>query len=114
MKPGAVLINTCRGPVVEEDAVLEALERKSLFGYAADVYTIEPPPADHPLIGRSDLNMILTPHSAAQSTESLRNMADEVANDVVGVLQGRPPVNPVNDPLEVAEVRRKLGKPPLA
>jgi phosphoglycerate dehydrogenase-like enzyme len=114
MKPGAVLINTCRGPVVEEEAVLEALESQRLFGYGADVYTIEPPPPDHPLIGRTDLNLILTPHSAAQSIESLRNMAEEVANDVVGVLQGRPPINPVNDPLEVAEVRRRLGKPPLA
>lgn len=114
MKPGAVLINTCRGPVVEEPAVLEALESQRLFGYGADVYTREPPPADHPLIGRADLNLMLTPHSAAQSIESLRNMAEEVAADVVGVLEGRPPINPVNDPAEVAEVRRKLGKPPLA
>lgn len=114
MKPGAVLINTCRGPVVEEPAVLEALESQRLFGYGADVYTMEPPPADHPLIGRADLNLMLTPHSAAQSIESLRNMAEEVAADVVDVLEGRPPINPVNDPAEVAEVRRKLGKPPLA
>lgn len=114
MKPGAVLINTCRGPVTDEDAVLEALESRKLFGYAADVFTIEPPPPDHPLIGRSDLNLILTPHSAAQSTESLRNMADEVAADVVGVLEGRPPINPVNDPAEVAAVRQRLGKRPLA
>jgi phosphoglycerate dehydrogenase-like enzyme len=114
LKPGAVLINTCRGPVVDEEAVLEALESKRLFGYAADVFDVEPPPPGHPLIGRSDLNLILTPHSAAQSTESLRNMAEEVSSDVVGVLQGRPPINPVNDPAEVAEVRRKLGKPPLA
>jgi D-3-phosphoglycerate dehydrogenase len=114
IKPGAVLINTCRGPVVDEDAVLEALESRSLFGYGADVFTVEPPPPGHPLIGRADLNIMLTPHSAAQSTESLRNMAEEVATDVVGVLQGRPPINPVNDPAEVAEARRRLGKPPLA
>jgi D-3-phosphoglycerate dehydrogenase len=114
MKPGAVLINTCRGPVTDEDAVLEALESKRLFGYGADVYTIEPPPPDHPLIGRLDLNIMLTPHSAAQSVESLRNMAVEVATDVVGVLQGKPPINPVNDPSEVAVVRAKLGKPPLS
>jgi D-3-phosphoglycerate dehydrogenase / 2-oxoglutarate reductase len=113
MKPGAVLINTCRGPVTDEAAVLEALESKRLFGYAADVYTMEPPPPDHPLIGRADLNIILTPHSAAQSVESLTNMAVEVATDVVGVLQGKPPINPVNDPVEVAAVRARLGKPPL-
>jgi D-3-phosphoglycerate dehydrogenase / 2-oxoglutarate reductase len=113
MKPGVILINTCRGPVTDENAVLEALENKRLFGYAADVYTIEPPPPDHPLIGRADLNLILTPHSAAQSVESLTNMAVEVATDVVGVLQGKPPINPVNDPVEVAAVRARLGKPPL-
>ena len=66
------------------------------------------------MIGRADLNLMLTPHSAAQTVESLRNMAEEVADDVVGVLNGRPPINPVNDPAEVAEVRRRLGKPPLA
>jgi D-3-phosphoglycerate dehydrogenase / 2-oxoglutarate reductase len=113
IKPGAVLINTCRGPVTDEQAVLEALESKRLFGYGADVYTVEPPPSDHPLIGRADLNIMLTPHSAAQSTESLRNMADEVSTDVVGVLQGKPPINPVNDPAEVAAIRARLGKPPL-
>lgn len=113
IKPGAVLINTCRGPVTDEHAVADALRSKTLFGYAADVYDVEPPPADHPLIGHVEFNTILTPHSAAQSAESLRNMAREVATDVVGVLQGRPPINPVNDPAEVAEVRRRLDKPPL-
>ena len=113
MKPVAVLINTCRGPVTDEDAVLEALEGRRLFGYAADVYTVEPPPPDHPLIGRADLNTMLTPHSAAQTVESLTNMALEVATDVVGVLQGRPPINPVNDPAEVAAARVRLGKPPI-
>jgi D-3-phosphoglycerate dehydrogenase len=113
MKPGAILLNTCRGPVTDEAAVLQALESKSLFGYAADVYDVEPPPADHPLIGRTDLNIMLTPHSAAQSVESMTNMAFEVATDVIGVLNGRPPINPVNDPAEVAAVRARLGKPPI-
>jgi phosphoglycerate dehydrogenase-like enzyme len=113
IKPGAILLNTCRGPVTDEAAVLEALESKRLAGYAADVYTIEPPPPDHPLIGRTDLNLMLTPHSAAQSVESLTRMAEEVADDVIGVLQGRPPINPVNNPAEVDAVRAKLGKPPL-
>ena len=85
-----------------------------LFGYGADVYTVEPPPAGHPLIGRSDLNLMLTPHSAAQTVEGLVNMATEVAVDVIGVLSGRPPINPVNDPTEVADARRRLGKRPLS
>jgi D-3-phosphoglycerate dehydrogenase len=112
LKPEAILINTCRGPVVDEQAVAEALDSKHLFGYGADVYTVEPPPPGHPLIGR--LDVMLTPHSAAQTLESLRNMATEVAVDVIGVLNGQPPVNPVNDPAEVAQSRRRLGKPPLS
>ncbi|HEY2157675.1 MAG TPA: hydroxyacid dehydrogenase [Isosphaeraceae bacterium] len=114
LMPGAILINTCRGPVVDEDAVAEALAAKHLFGYGADVYTVEPPPPGHPLIGRTDLNLMLTPHSAAQTAESLLNMATEVAVDVIGVLSGRPPINPVNDPDAVAESRRRLGKPSLS
>jgi D-3-phosphoglycerate dehydrogenase len=111
LKPGAILINTCRGPVVDEQAVAEALDSKHLFGYGADVYTVEPPPPGHPLIGR--LDVMLTPHSAAQTVESLRTMATEVAVDVIGVLSGHPPINPVNDPTLVAESRRRLGKPPF-
>jgi phosphoglycerate dehydrogenase-like enzyme len=103
MREGAILVNTCRGPVVDEQAVAEALESGRLEGYAADVYEEEPPPADHPLIGRPDC--LLTPHSAAQTEESLRNMAVEVALDVTGVLRGDPPRNPVNDPALVAARR---------
>ena len=101
MRPDAILINTCRGPVVDEAAVAEALDAGRLLGYGADVFDVEPPPADHPLIGRQD-NVLLTPHSAAQTVESLLNMARGVAEDVVGVLHGEPPRNPVNDPAEVA------------
>ena len=113
LRPGAILINTCRGPVCDEEAVAEALASGHLAGYGADVYTIEPPPADHPLIGKPELNVMLTPHSAAQSVESLTKMAEEVAEDVVGVLEGRAAINPVNDPAEVAAARERLGKPPL-
>src|SRR5262249_38290498 len=104
MRRDAILINTCRGPVVDEDAVAEALDAKKLWGYGADVYTVEPPPPDHPLIGRPDC--LLTPHSAAQTVESLRNMAVGVARDVVGILRGEPPLNPINDPAEVLANRR--------
>ncbi len=108
MRPDAILINTCRGPVVDEMAVAEALDAKRLWGYGADVYDVEPPPADHALIGRPDV--MLTPHSAAQTVESLLNMSEGVADDVVGVLQGRTPINPVNDPAEVAANRKRLGR----
>ena len=111
LKPNAVLINTCRGPVVDEQAIADALDSKHLFGYGADVFTVEPPESGHPLIGRPDC--MLTPHCAAQTIESLTNMATQVAADVINVLGGRPPNNPVNDPDEVAASRRRLEKPPL-
>jgi phosphoglycerate dehydrogenase-like enzyme len=108
MRPDAILINTCRGPVVDEDAVAQALDHGRLWGYAADVFTVEPPLADHPLIGRPDV--MLTPHSAAQTIESLRNMSIGVASDVIGVLNGHAPLNPVNDPDEVAAARKRLRR----
>ncbi len=111
MRSDAVLINACRGPVVDEAAVAGALNEGRLWGYGADVFEVEPPPHDHPLIGRSDC--LLTPHSAAQTEEGLRNMAHGVAIDVLGVLRGIAPLNPVNDPSEVAAQRKQLGLVPL-
>ncbi|QEH36410.1 D-3-phosphoglycerate dehydrogenase [Aquisphaera giovannonii] len=111
MRPDAILVNTSRGPVVDEAAVAEALDAGRLWGYGADVFAVEPPPQGHPLIGRPDV--LLTPHSAAQTEEGLTNMAAMVARDVAAVLRGTPPESPVNDPFEVEHVRRSLGLPPL-
>ncbi len=105
MKPETILINTCRGPVVDAAAVAEALDAGRLWGYGADVFDVEPPPPDHPLVGRPDV--MLTPHSAAQTIESLRNMASWVAEDVIGYLRGKPPQRPVNDPITVMVNRKK-------
>jgi D-3-phosphoglycerate dehydrogenase / 2-oxoglutarate reductase len=111
MRPSTILINTARGPVVDEAAVAEALDAGKIWGYGADVFTIEPPPQDHPLIGRPDV--LLTPHSAAQTEESLRNMAATIAEEVIGVLKGVKPRYPVNDPAKVEQIRRQLGLEPL-
>jgi phosphoglycerate dehydrogenase-like enzyme len=110
MRPDAILINACRGPVVVESAIAEALEAGRLWGYGADVFEEEPPPKNHPLIGRPDV--MLTPHSAAQTEEGLRNMATLIAQDVLGVLRGDAPRNPVNDPARVAARRleRSAGR----
>ncbi|MCY2934085.1 MAG: hydroxyacid dehydrogenase [Planctomycetota bacterium] len=109
IRPDCILLNTCRGPVVDELAVAEALDESRLFGYGADVYEVEPPPVPgHPLIGRTD-NVILTPHNAAQTEESLINMAQWMAEDVLRVLKGQQPRYPVNNPQAVAAARLKLG-----
>jgi lactate dehydrogenase-like 2-hydroxyacid dehydrogenase len=106
VRPDCILLNTCRGPVTDEYAVAEALDQQRLFGYGADVFEIEPPQVPgHPLIGRTD-NVILTPHNAAQTEESLINMARWMAEDVIRVLKGDRPLYPVNDPDEVAARRR--------
>ncbi len=111
MRKDAILLNTCRGPVVNEWAVAQALDGGRLWGYGADVFTVEPPPPAHPLIGRHDC--ILTPHCAAQTEEGLRTMAITIADEVLAVLEGRLPLYPVNDPVKVEEVRARLGMPPL-
>lgn len=111
VQQGCILINTSRGPVVDEEAVADALDSGVLWGYGGDVFDVEPPPPDHPLIGRPDV--MLTPHSAAQTDEGLLNMATGVARDVLAVLTGHVPENPVNDPIEVERARRDLGLDPL-
>jgi phosphoglycerate dehydrogenase-like enzyme len=111
VRPDAILVNACRGQVVVESAVAEALAERRLWGFGSDVFADEPVLAGNPLIGRDDV--ILTPHSAAQTDEGLSNMARGVAQDVLGVLRGEPPLNPVNDPEAVAASRRRLGLAPL-
>jgi D-3-phosphoglycerate dehydrogenase len=111
MRPDAILINCARGPVVVEADVAAALDARRLWGYGGDVFEDEPPGPDHPLIGRPDV--MLTPHSAAQTVEGLSHMATWIVQDVLGVLRGERPRNPVNDPDLVNASRRRLGLEPL-
>jgi D-3-phosphoglycerate dehydrogenase len=100
MKRGAYIVNTARGPVIDEDALAAALDSGQLAGAALDVMTQEPPPGSA-LFGRD--NVIITPHTSFYSEESLVELQTKAAQEVVAVLSGRPPRNPVNpDALKVA------------
>ena len=103
MKPGAVIVNTSRGPVVDEEALAAALDAKQLAGAALDVMEKEPP-GNSPLFGRD--NVILTPHTSFYSVESLEELQTKAAEEVVRVLSGQPPRNPVN-PEALATLRAK-------
>ena len=93
MKKGAVLINTARGPLVDEDALIAALDSGQLGGAALDVVTTEPLANDSKLVGRD--NVILTPHTAFYSVEALEELQTKCATDVARVLSGEKPIYPV-------------------
>jgi D-3-phosphoglycerate dehydrogenase len=93
MKQGACLINTARGPLVDEDALLAALDSGRLAGAALDVVAVEPLPKESRLIGRD--NVVLTPHTGFYSVEALNELQTKCAADVARVLSGEKPVYPV-------------------
>jgi D-3-phosphoglycerate dehydrogenase len=93
MKPSASLINTARGPIVDEVALVAALDGKQIAGAALDVMENEPPNGS-PLLGRE--NIILTPHTSFYSEESLVDLQIKASEEVVRVLSGESPRNPVN------------------
>src|SRR5262249_17719524 len=93
MKKGAFLINTARGPLVDETALVGALDGGHLAGAALDVSAVEPIAKDSPLLGRN--NVILTPHTAFYSVEALEELQAKCASDVARVLSGEAPIYPV-------------------
>ena len=98
MKPGAYLVNTARGGLVDEAALLTALRAGQLRGAGLDVLSAEPPPKDNPVLVAllADPRVFVTPHFAWYSEEAMVDMRARGADEVVRVLSGRPPRSPLN------------------
>jgi D-3-phosphoglycerate dehydrogenase len=95
MRPGSILIQTSRGGVVDEDALVEALRSGHLAGAGIDVYETEPPPQDHPFFSMEQI--VLTPHTAALTEQAMRRMAVDAAKGILDVLGGADPYDPPDD-----------------
>jgi phosphoglycerate dehydrogenase-like enzyme len=89
MKETAILINTCRGPVVDEAALIRALESKKIFAAGLDVTEIEPVEMSNPLLKMP--NVTLTPHLATRAIESEYNAAEYATSNVARLASGEKP-----------------------
>jgi D-3-phosphoglycerate dehydrogenase / 2-oxoglutarate reductase len=94
MKKGSYVVNTARGPIIDEAALAAAIDSGHIAGAALDVMTNEPP-VNSPLIGKR--NVIITPHTSFYSEESLVELQTKASQEVANVLTGKPARNPVND-----------------
>lgn len=96
MKPGVRIINAARGSLIDEAALLKAIERGTVAGAALDVFEQEPPATDSPLLKHPAV--IATPHLGASTTEAQERVATDVAGQVLAVLRGEPAMYAVNSP----------------
>ena len=88
MKPTAYLVNTARGPIVDEGALLEALTQKKIAGAGIDVFSVEPLPVDHPF--RKLDNIVLTPHLGYVTEDSFRNHYRQMVEGIDAWFKGEP------------------------
>ncbi len=105
MRPGAFLVNTARGLLVDNDALIDALERGALAGAGLDVLDEEPPPLEHPM--RHAAGVVLTPHAAFSSAESVAELEEKAAQNVLVALDGGVPGTIVNPEVLDAPERRR-------
>ncbi|KLL11340.1 MULTISPECIES: D-2-hydroxyacid dehydrogenase family protein [Protofrankia] len=88
MKPSAYLVNTSRGPIVDEEALLAALRERRIAGAGLDVYDVEPLPVDHPL--RTLRNTLLLPHIGYVTTDSYRTFYEQIVENILAWHDGAP------------------------
>jgi phosphoglycerate dehydrogenase-like enzyme len=88
MKPDACFVNTSRGPIVDEAALIDCLRQRRIAGAALDVFDQEPLPRDHPLLGLD--NVIISPHMAYVTEETYRLFYGEMVEDIAAWLKGEP------------------------
>jgi phosphoglycerate dehydrogenase-like enzyme len=104
MKPGAIIINASRGPLVDELALIEALQSGHLGGAGLDVYDPEPPALDNPLFQMD--NVALTPHLASFTDEGRRRMGLMAVEDTLRVLHGEQPLHLANPGVKIGTANR--------
>ncbi len=105
MKPDALLINISRGPVIDDDALIEALQKGRIGGAALDVFATQPLPSDHPYFSFD--NVIVTPHMAGITEQSMMRMGVGSADETLLVLANKLPVN-LRNPEVVKHYRRRF------
>jgi len=105
MKPNALLINVSRGPVVDDEALIEALRKGSIGGAALDVFATQPLPQSHPYFGFD--NVIVTPHMAGITEESMMRMGVGAAGEALLVLANKLPLN-LRNPEVIDHYRRRF------
>jgi D-3-phosphoglycerate dehydrogenase len=109
MKPGAALVNVARGPVTDEHALAKALAEGRLRGAVVDVYDEQPIPRDHPFLALG--NVILTPHAAGITQESMRRMSQGAAEEAVRLLAFERPASLCNPAVWDTHLDRQGRKP---
>ncbi len=107
MKPGVRIVNCARGGLIDEEALLAALDAGKISGVALDVFEVEPPAADNPLLGREDV--VFTPHLGASTEEAQENVGIEIAEAIRDQLLHGTVLNAVNMPNLDESTLREIG-----